>query len=52
MGQSQPRRSGSLPSSAVGPDPDPEWAEYTAWVDREIAAGRDPDEAPAAWTDD
>ncbi|WP_187366149.1 HNH endonuclease signature motif containing protein [Trebonia kvetii] len=43
---------------AVLPDPDPEWAEYVAWLDRESAAGRDPepmiwageqDEAESAW---
>ncbi len=32
-------------------DPDPEWAEYVAWLDREIAAGRDPDagQEPEVW---
>jgi hypothetical protein len=35
---------GASPGVGVGAtadDPDPEWAEYTAWVDREVAAGRD-----------
>ena len=35
------------PQSAVQPDPDPEWAEYVAWLDRESAAGRDPE--PGMW---
>ena len=32
-------------------DPDPEWTEYLAWQDGEIAAGRDPAAswAPQAW---
>jgi Domain of unknown function (DUF222) len=33
-------------------DPDWEWAEYQAWEDREIAAGRDPDSAPWGPEDD
>jgi hypothetical protein len=32
--------------------PDPEWDQYLAWMDREAAAGRDPDEAQRAFTDD
>jgi hypothetical protein len=46
-------RPGPLPSS--DPDPDPEWAEHVAWLDREIAAGRDREaglwdpEDPEAW---
>jgi hypothetical protein len=31
------------PYSGPTVDPDPEWAEYVAWLDGEIAAGRDPD---------
>jgi Domain of unknown function (DUF222) len=30
-------------------DPDPDWAEYVAWVDREIAAGRDQEPDPEIW---
>ena len=32
--------------------PDPEWEQYLAWVDREVAAGRDPDEPQRAFTAD
>jgi hypothetical protein len=32
---------GPLPDGA--PDPDPEWTEYVAWLDREAAAGQDPE---------
>jgi hypothetical protein len=35
---------------AVQPDPDREWAEYVAWLDRESAAGRDPE--PGMWTEE
>ena len=34
----------------VEPDPDPEWAEYVAWRDREDAAGRDRE--PEIWASD
>jgi hypothetical protein len=39
--------SGSLPDAG----PDPEWAAYVAWLDGEVAAGRDPDRGrePEAW---
>jgi hypothetical protein len=30
-------------------DPDPEWAEYLAWRDREAAAGRDQEPEPEIW---
>jgi Domain of unknown function (DUF222) len=30
-------------ADAAAGDPDPEWTEYTAWRDREVAAGRDPE---------
>jgi Domain of unknown function (DUF222) len=36
---------GPLPGDA--PDPDPDWTAYVAWLDRESAAGRDPDPWPA-----
>ncbi|HEY0933295.1 MAG TPA: DUF222 domain-containing protein, partial [Trebonia sp.] len=39
--------------AALAPDadPDPEWAAYVAWLDGELAAGRDPDYGPepAVW---
>ena len=35
------------PEPAVQPDPDSEWVEYVAWLDRESAAGRDPE--PVIW---
>jgi hypothetical protein len=35
------------PGPAVQLDPDSEWAEYVAWLDRENAAGRDPE--PGIW---
>ena len=38
MGESPQPCPGVLPD-----DPDVEWAEYCAWRDREVAAGRDPD---------
>jgi len=47
------RRVGNPQQSCIGPlpggaaDPDPEWAEYVAWLDREIAAGRDTQ--PETW---
>ena len=41
------------PALALAPDadPDPEWAAYVAWLDGELAAGRDPDYGPepAVW---
>jgi hypothetical protein len=42
----------STPSPGTGTgagasDPDPEWTEYTAWRDREVAAGRNPE--PEFW---
>jgi hypothetical protein len=43
-------RPGRLPDSAGGGDPqdaDTEWAQYVAWLDREAAAGRDPE--PESW---
>lgn len=39
--------SGPLPENA-GASPDPEWDEYVAWREREIAAGHD-EEPPAPW---
>ena len=36
-----------VPLPAGLPDLDPEWAEYVAWVDREMATGRDVD--PELW---
>ena len=33
-------------------DPDPEWAEYLAWRDREAAAGRDEEPGPEIWEPD
>jgi hypothetical protein len=44
MDNSYSRYPGPLPDGA--PDPDPEWAEYVAWLDREAAAGRDTDTEP------
>ena len=40
--------SSGFPSAA---EPDPEWREYQAWQDRELAAGRDPDfgREPEVW---
>jgi hypothetical protein len=35
---------------AVQPDPDPEWADYVAWLEHERAAGRDP--VPAIWAEE
>jgi hypothetical protein len=49
MDNSRSRRPGpppgphSEPASEPASDPDPEWTEYLAWQDREVAAGRDPD---------
>jgi len=37
-------RPGPLPKVAA--DPDTEWAEYVAWLDREAAAGREPEPWP------
>lgn len=37
------------PVSSPQGDPDPEWTEYVAWVDREIAAGRHQEPGPEAW---
>ena len=37
----------AFPASAV--DPDPEWTEYVAWVDQEIAAGRAQEPGPEIW---
>jgi len=37
------------PEPAPGIDPDPAWTEYEAWVDREIAAGRDQEPGPEVW---
>jgi hypothetical protein len=39
----------AIPGSDPGPggDPDPEWTSYTAWLDGEIAAGRDRE--PEIW---
>jgi hypothetical protein len=34
---------------AFGADPDAEWADYDAWLDREVAAGHDPDERSGSW---
>jgi hypothetical protein len=53
MGESELPGSDPMPESAAGlPDPglgpDPEWDEYVAWREREIAAGRDED-PPAPW---
>jgi hypothetical protein len=48
LGSSRP---GPPPDGPACPDPDPEWTEYTAWVDREIAAGRDPESGPGTWTE-
>jgi Domain of unknown function (DUF222) len=48
MDKPAPHRRGPLPDGAGGPAPDPEWAQYVAWLDREIAAGRDPGDAPGA----
>jgi hypothetical protein len=47
MDRREQSSSGSLPAG----DPDPEWGEYLAWQDREIAAGRDPDcgREPDVW---
>jgi hypothetical protein len=52
MGNSEdhgPTRPGLLPAGAAGRDlegADPEWAQYTAWSDREAAAGRVPEPDP------
>jgi Domain of unknown function (DUF222) len=46
--------SGPLPEGAAA-SLDPEWDEYLAWRDREIAAGRDPEPetwVPGAWDDE
>ena len=44
-------RPGPLPDAVGGPpdvagDGDVEWAQYTTWLDREAAAGRDPEPGP------
>jgi hypothetical protein len=44
-------RPGPLPGTAIGlpdaaGDEDAEWAQYTAWLDREAAAGREPEPDP------
>ena len=44
MDNPYPHCPGPLPDGA--PDPDPVWTEYVAWLDREAAAGRDPDSEP------
>jgi len=59
MDQSDPLRAGPLPdaspadqahpSPSAQVDPDPEWTEYEAWVDREIAAGRHQEPDPEIW---
>ena len=50
---SPPPDAGPAPRPHVGPaadvDPDPEWAEYLAWRDREAAAGRDQEPGPEIW---
>ena len=41
---------GPLPDIAsVAGDGDVEWAEYVAWLDREAAAGREPEPEPRTW---
>ena len=44
MDSSHSRHPGSLPEYPS--DPDPEWTEYLAWQDHEVAAGRDPGPGP------
>ncbi|HEX9040239.1 MAG TPA: DUF222 domain-containing protein [Trebonia sp.] len=44
MDSSYSRRPGPPPEHLT--DPDPEWTEYLAWKEREVAAGRDPDTEP------
>src|ERR1700722_5524789 len=47
----------TVPAPEVGPAPvpvpatapDPEWSEYVAWLDREIASGRDREPGPEIW---
>ena len=43
MGESSQPCPGALPDGALPDDPDLEWAEYCAWRDRNVAAGRHPD---------
>ena len=45
---SSPSSSPAL-SSSPEVDPDPEWTEYLAWVDRESAAGRHQEPGPEIW---
>jgi len=57
MGQSDPLRAGPPPDASPAPDaatapqvdPDPEWTEYVAWLDREAAAGRSQEPDPEIW---
>jgi Domain of unknown function (DUF222) len=48
MNNSGPSYAGPLPNATQ--DPDSEWAEYLAWLDRETAAGRDA--GPPVWESD
>ena len=50
MDSSHSRHPGSLPEYPS--DPDPEWTEYLAWQDHEVAAGRDPGPGPGPWPPD
>jgi hypothetical protein len=54
MDKFEPSSPGPLPNGIQ--DPDTEWAEYVAWLDREIAAGRDGetpvDGGPPLWESD
>jgi Domain of unknown function (DUF222) len=43
MGESSQPCLGALPDDVLPDDPDLEWAEYCAWRDLEVTAGRDPD---------
>jgi hypothetical protein len=52
MNKPAPRHPGPLPGSTACPDPDPEWTEYVAWLDREAAAGRSPEPDPWVAEDD
>ncbi|MGH3253397.1 MAG: hypothetical protein ACRDOI_45250, partial [Trebonia sp.] len=47
MDERERSRAGLLPDAGA----DPEWAEYRAWLDGELAAGRDPDRGlePELW---
>jgi Domain of unknown function (DUF222) len=50
MDKQKPLHAGPPPDADFEPDPD--WAEYLAWRDRESAAGRDDEPGPEIWEPD